>query len=132
MIPTGFITRLRVELIDPLAHDGQGEWALLNDLVYRGKDGALWTVPTGFRTDFASVPRLPFAYAWAGNTAHAPSALHDWACRTGACPRPRADELFAEAMESIGMPPWRIGLMYRAVSGYTRALAARINPWSDA
>lgn len=128
----GFITRLRVELVDPLANAGQGEWELLSDLVYRSRDGRLWTVPTGFRTDFASVPRLPFAYAWAGNTAHGPAALHDWACRTMACPRPRADDLFAEAMESIGMPKWRIGLMYRAVSAYTRALAARINPWGDA
>ncbi len=127
----GFITRLRAELIDPLANDGQGEWELLSDLLYRSRDGALWTVPTGFLTDFASVPRLPFIYAWAGNTAHAPSALHDWAIRTDACSRQRADELYCEAMESIGMPPSRIGLMYRGVSGYTRLLAARLNPWSE-
>ncbi len=26
----------------------------------------------------------------------------------------------------------KVGLMYRAVSGYTRAIAARINPWGEA
>jgi hypothetical protein len=124
-----FLTPLRVELVDPLAHDGQGEWALLAPLMYEDKHGDMWTVPVGFATDFASVPRAPFAYWLYGNRAHAPAVLHDWACRTEVCPRERADELFLEAMESIGMKPSHVGAMYRAVAGHTRNLAARLNPW---
>jgi hypothetical protein len=124
-----FRTSLQVELIDPLAHKGQGLWRLLQPLVFEDNYGGVWTVPVDFESDFASVPRLPFVYAWAGNTAHAPSVLHDWAIRAGVTSREYADELFRQAMESIDMPAWRVGLMYRAVSAETRNIAARLNPW---
>lgn len=124
-----FRTPLQVELIDPLAHKGQGLWRLLQPLVYEDNYGAVWTVPADFESDFASVPRLPFIYAWAGNTAHGPSVLHDWAIRTGATSREYADELFRQAMESVNMPRWRIALMYQAVAAETRNIAARLTPW---
>ena len=115
-----FRTSLQVELIDPLAHKGQGTWRLMQPLLFEDDHGAVWIVPVDFETDFASVPRIPFIYAWTGNTAHAPATLHDWAIRTHACSREYADELFRQAMESIGMPKWRLGAMYRAVSAETR------------
>lgn len=118
---SGFSTPLRVEQIDALANDGRGLWRLIDDLVYEARDGISWTVPAGFVTDYASVPRAPMAFWLTGDTAHAPAVLHDWAIRTRACPRPDADLLFLAAMEDIGMPEWRIGLMYRAVSAVTRS-----------
>jgi len=125
-----FRTSLQVELIDPLAHKGQGLWRLLHPLVFEDDYGAVWTAPVDFESDFASVPRLPFVYAWAGNSAHGPSVIHDWAIRTKACSREYADELFRQAMESIGMPKWRIAIMYQAVCAETRNIAARLNPWA--
>jgi len=120
-----FRTSLQVELIDPLAHKGQGLWRLIQPLIFEDDAGTYWSVPADFETDFASVPRVPFVYAAVGNTAHAPSALHDWAIRSKVCPRPHADELFRQAMESIGMPRWRVGMMFRAVSAETRNLEQR-------
>lgn len=124
-----FRTSLQVELIDPLAHKGQGLWRLLQPLVFEDTYGGVWTVPADFESDFASVPRIPFIFAWAGNTAHGPAVLHDWAIRTEACAREYADDLFRQAMESINMPHWRIALMYQAVAAETRNIACRLNPW---
>jgi len=124
-----FRTPLKVELIDPLAHDGQGEWALLAPLEYVTNAGVLYVVMPNFRTDFASVPRVPIAYLLTGNTAHAPAALHDWLIREHVVPREEADAIFREAMESIGMPPSRIRRMYNAVRAHTENLAKRANPW---
>jgi hypothetical protein len=124
-----FLTPLKVELVDHLAHDGQGEWALLEPLEYRTNAGVLYVVMPNFRTDFATVYRVPIAYLLTGNTAHAPAALHDWLLRHEAIPREEADLIFREAMESIGMPPSRIRRMYNAVRAHTENLAKRANPW---
>jgi hypothetical protein len=125
-----FRTSLQVELVDPIAHGGQGLWRVMQPLVFEDDAGLIWTVGADFMTDFASVPRLPFIYAWAGNTAHAPATLHDWAIRKMVCPRIYADELFKQAMESIGMPRWRVGMMFRAVSAETRNIERR-GVWVD-
>lgn len=118
-------------MIDPLANNGQGEWSLLSPLVFVDDYAQEWVVPVGFTTDFASVPRAPIGYALVGNTAHAPAVLHDWVIRHNATSREYADDLFRQAMHAIGMPKWRIAIMYQAVAGYTRQLLNRINPWSD-
>lgn len=127
-MPFGFHNRLRAELIDHLANDGQGEWELVLPLVFEDRDGTLWTVPTGFTTDFSSVPRLPIVYLRYGNRAHAPAAVHDWAIRTKACPREYADQLFLQAMESIEMEDKHVGPMFRAVSAETRNQEAKLQP----
>jgi hypothetical protein len=126
-----FTTPLRIELIDPVANEGQGQWCLIDPLIYVSEEGAEYVVDTGFSSDLASTPRLPFAYLLTGNTAHAPAALHDWLIHTNACPREEADAIFREAMESIGMPPSRIRRMYNAVRAHTENLAKRANPWGN-
>lgn len=40
-----------------LATAGDTSFVLLNDLCYEGKDES-WTIPSGFETDFATVPRI--------------------------------------------------------------------------
>lgn len=121
-----FKDRIELRLFDPLAHDGQGTWMLLSPLTYADKDGVEYVVPRGYLTDLASVPRAPIAFLLTGNTAHEPSALHDYLITSGTVTRARADELFREAMESIGMPPTRIRRMYNAVRARTEQL---LNPW---
>lgn len=121
-MPSGFLTRLIVTLDDDLAHAGQGAWILRAQLVYAAADGLVYVVPAGYRTDFASVPRVPFAYWLAGSTAHRPAVLHDWLVETAPVPRRRADDLFHEAMLSLGMPRWRARLMHLAVRSYTASL----------
>ena len=124
-----FTTPLRAELIDDVINEGQGEWALIDPLAYTDNKGNEYVVPAGFTSDYASVPRRPVAFLLAGCTAHRASVLHDWLIRTNYCPREQADELFREAMESVGVPPWRVGMMYRAVRAETENIANRPKPW---
>jgi hypothetical protein len=106
-----FHTRVRVE-----QHDDE-RWELVAPLRY---DSAVLRarihVDAGYLTDFASVPRLPLAYLLAGNTAHGPAIVHDFLYQTHlSVGRAQADAVFAEAMNAIGVPAWRRGLMWAAV-----------------
>jgi hypothetical protein len=60
------------------------------------------TIPAGFETDLASVPRLPIAYWFWGNKAHREAVLHDYLYRIDSVPVvtfSEANQLFFEAME---------------------------------
>ena len=108
-----FLTNLDVEELDDtwrLTADFQYQSDLLNRVV---------TVPQGFVTDFASVPRLPLAFWLCGDTAHKPAVLHDYYYRTVDAPdrpdRETVDDLFLEAMEVDGIGWFRRKAMYRMV-----------------
>ncbi len=93
-----------------------GTWTLNRKLVYKSAvTGRTYTVPRGFNTDFASVPRLPVAYVLTGNTAHQAAALHDYLYRTGAEDRTTCDAIFREAMAATGIPGWRAWMMWVGV-----------------
>jgi len=97
---------------------GRARWRTQSELTYLDQHGRAWTVPAGYVTDFASVPRLPLAYWWTGDTAHMSAVLHDYLCTDwypeGITWREAAD-LFREAMEAEGVPAWRRWMMYWAV-----------------
>jgi len=80
-------------------------------------DGKCITVPEGFETDFASVPRLPIIYGIWGDRAHREAVLHDYLYRVGSViietnglsnktieniPKEDADWIFREAMIGQG------------------------------
>lgn len=89
---------------------------LLAPLVYRSAVLAREIeVPAGFVTDWASVPRLPFAYMVAGGKARAPAVVHDFLYTTKVCTRAQADAVFREAMAASGQPWWRRQLMWAGV-----------------
>lgn len=69
--------------------------------------GRVFTVPIGFFTDYASVPRLGIIYAMLGNTAHESSVVHDWAYFSAVVDRAMADDVLMEAMIVSGIPWWR-------------------------
>jgi hypothetical protein len=89
-----FLTRL---FLTPLA-DGRN-WRVGRPFAYVTSWRWQFTVPTGFKTDLASIPRIfwnilpPF-----GKYTEA-AVLHDWLYRTHLVPRPDADEVLLEAME---------------------------------
>lgn len=97
---------MKVEFLNcpALTPVGNGDgWRLLEDFYVRidSESGdAPWeiTIPAGFETDLASVPRLPGAYLLFGNKARRSAILHDhlygdkW-------PRESADLAFREAMK---------------------------------
>lgn len=71
-----FLTPLVAELV---SYDRAGRpiWELQEDLVYQSDRFGQRRAKAGFRTNYASVPRLPVVFLVAGDRAHAPAALHD-------------------------------------------------------
>lgn len=91
-------------------------WRLLGHYAYRSSLGTV-TVPAGFVTDLASIPRslwsfFSFAGPWMG-----PAVIHDF-LYTGAnvrFTRKQADQIFKEAMYNLGLDWIRRETIYRAV-----------------
>lgn len=67
-----FHTDLKVE------RTASGKWKLLAPLVYESRTLGIIIAPTGFETDFASVPRIPFAYWFFGGMNDKEGVIHDW------------------------------------------------------
>ena len=63
----------------------------------------LLTIPTGFMTDLASVPRVPVAWLLAGGVANGPAVVHDYLYAMKWPTKALADAVFLEAM-SVDMP----------------------------
>ena len=68
-------------------------------------DGKVHSVPAGYVTDLASVPRMPLAYLLAGGRAPKSAVLHDHLYETRAG-RDFADHVFLAAMKAEGVPSW--------------------------
>jgi hypothetical protein len=97
---------------------GEGLWKLEEPFVYHvGSENSadVITVERGFITDFASVPRIFWAF-YPPHGAYAPAAVvHDWLYARRLRPRAEADRIFLEAMAVLGVPWLRRHLLYIAV-----------------
>lgn len=110
-----FLSALRVELVDEQA----GIWKLDAPLVYESDLlGRTITVPAGFATDFASVPRIPVVYLAAGGKGERAAVAHDWAYSAQFCDRQTADRLLREALRATGYSAALAGLFYAAVRAF--------------
>lgn len=94
-------------------------WVLNRPLFYRSEhlNKTLW-IPTSFKTDLASVPRVPIVYACWGNRAHHEAVVHDYLYRADSKPvvsRLDADRVFLEAMAAREKPFWLRWFMYCGV-----------------
>ncbi len=109
-----FTTELCAELIKE-----DKIWKLTKELIYWSDLlDSLVTVPEGFETDLASVPRLPIAYTFWGGKAHREGVLHDYLYRIDAEPAvsfDQANSVFLEAMEARGKSRFIRWPMYAAV-----------------
>lgn len=70
------------------------------------------SVPTGYVTDFASVPRLPFVFWLVGARAHKASVLHDWGYSSQLVSQADADAVFYEAARLGGVALWAAWAMW--------------------
>jgi hypothetical protein len=96
--------------------DQRGTWKLLAPLVYESdRLKRMVTVPGGFLTDFASVPRVPIAHLLTANCGHEAAVIHDWFYTTHEVSRRDADAVFEEALLVGGEPRWRAWLMWAGV-----------------
>ncbi|MFC4373053.1 DUF1353 domain-containing protein [Nocardia halotolerans] len=100
-------------------------WRLTEPLTYRGAVET-FTVPAGFRTDFASVPR---ALVWLipryGDYTRA-AILHDYLCRTGEVGPADADGLFRRSLREAGVSVPRRWMMWAAVRLGSRLRGASV------
>lgn len=110
-----FTSTLQLERLDDTSRDGRGTWRLLASLGYSSDLIGQVTVPAGFVTDLASVPRLPVAFFLAGGLAHAAAVVHDWLYTTHQTDRATADSVFREACQACGVSRWRAYLMWLGV-----------------
>lgn len=95
----GFHTSLRTELINCTWF--KSKWKLTHPLIYTTHatpTPELIYVPSGFITDFASVPRIPLVYVFAGSIGHAPSVVHDYLYATHKYSKSLCDKIFYEAL----------------------------------
>ncbi len=96
--------------------DKRGTWTLLAPLEYVSDLlNRVITVPTGFVTDFASVPRIPIAYLLTGDSGHEAAVVHDFLYTSHEVERDLADAVFREALLCGGEPGWRAWAMWVGV-----------------
>jgi hypothetical protein len=108
-----FITRLILGAAD---ERDDGKWIVMQDLVYQSDvAGMTFTVPAGFPTDLASVPRLPVVYLLTGGKANSASVVHDWIYTNKMVPRHLADAVLREASAVTYVPRWVRDLMWAGV-----------------
>lgn len=103
---------------DEEAWDLVGDFLVYSPILEPHLSCGILTVPSGFRTDLASVPRLPLMYWLTGGKGKLGSVPHDYLCETKLVSREVADKLFLAIMETSHVPVWRRKLMYGAVRTY--------------
>lgn len=107
-----FLTPLDVELVV----GSDSHWMITSPFSYRSDFlGRVITVPVGFITDFASIPRLPFMFMLMGDTAHEPAVIHDYLYYTGEVSRADADHVLHEAAGVAGLNSPETALLYLGV-----------------
>lgn len=67
-----FITKLIIE------RSGHSLYELTDDFIYKSDTVGIIIVPKGFKTDLASVPRLPFIYLFFGGLGDKEAVIHDY------------------------------------------------------
>lgn len=91
-------------------------FVLTGDLVYRiEKTGKIITVPSGFVTDFASVPWYAQSVISVVGKHSVPAVVHDFLYWEQTCTREEADNILAEAMQEYDSPWYQISAVYWSV-----------------
>jgi len=91
-------------------------WSLVDELVYRGARQR-FVVPAGFRTDFATVPRVVTWLIPRFGAYTLAAILHDWLVSEGpsVVSARDADGIFRRVMRESGVPVLRRWLMWAGV-----------------
>ncbi len=80
--------------------------------------GCIVTVPRGFISDLASIPRLPIIYLLLNGIADQAGVIHDWLYSTGLVPRDKADAVLREACLVLGVSAWKAAIIHAGVSWF--------------
>lgn len=75
----GFLDTIGAKRTGTYDGDGRALWRITEPLLYYSPGWKVWLMfPVGFITNYASVPRLPFVYAWCGDRVYEEPAGHDF------------------------------------------------------
>jgi hypothetical protein len=112
-----FRSRLHVEV-----DDEDNKFILLVPLVYYSDllQGEI-VVPTGYKTDFASIPRIFQNVIQVNGRHRRPAVIHDYLCdnkKVVGMPQGFADKIFREAMCVVDVDFVESAVMYRMVRRY--------------
>jgi hypothetical protein len=122
---TAFLSRLRVDILPPNEVNGRQIYVLAEDFVVDSNIIGRFTVPAGFRTDFASIPRVLWrALDPEDPCILFPSVAHDFIYsvlgiideRTFS--RDHADRVLEELMAISGASLFQRKAAYKAVSWF--------------
>lgn len=92
-----------------------GKWILLEPMRWHENKNKSYTVPKGFKTDLASIPR-GFRWLVEGvDYTRRPAVLHDYLYRKGIGTKAEADRLFKKGLKEEGAPWWKVQACYYAV-----------------
>jgi len=122
---SAFLSRLRVEILPASEVTKRQIYVLMEDFIYESNLFGRITVPKGFKTDFASIPR----FAWRYIDPEDPcilyaSVVHDYlyslAGKMGEVvfARNLADRVLSEAMEISGARVDQRAIVYRLVDWF--------------
>ncbi len=95
--------------------DEAQKWQLMLPLRYRTAEDEIITIPAGFYTDLASIPRLLHALIPVNGRHRAAAILHDYLFVVQDRPRQAVDALFLEAMALSGVRWTQRHAMHAAV-----------------
>ena len=104
-------------LVEPIPGDDL-RWRLMRTLTYRvnsGRGQLSISVPRGFITDFASIPRVFWRVILPTGRHREAAVVHDYLYAVGDRHKAVADAIFLEAMTVLGVPRWRRWVMFFAV-----------------
>lgn len=111
-----------------LAYTGRGRYVTTAPLRYEGGWDVL-TVPTGFGTDLASVPRVFWSWLPPHGEYERAAVVHDWAIDELVITPADADGLFRRIMREEGVSTVRRWLMWTAVRWAALTDPARRAGW---
>lgn len=110
---SAFLSKL---LLEDASNVDDGQWLVAAPFLYQSDvAGQTFTVPVGFQTDLASVPRLPIVFLLTGDTSREAAVVHDYLYSTHLVPRNVADAVLREASAVTQVPSWRRWLMWAGV-----------------
>lgn len=97
---------------------GNDQWKLWQPFIYDNPPVKI-TIPVGFITDGASIPKIMFIRRfigshWSGNYGKA-AVLHDFGYFSQIRTRKEVDRIFLEGMKILGVSRWKRGTMYNAI-----------------
>ena len=97
-----------------------GLW-ILKEPFYMNKSGVIISIPEGYETDLASIPRVFWRVIAPFELSIAAPLVHDYLYGNGGVAqnqvlnREETDKLFLDIMEAEGVSWWRRKIAYRAV-----------------